>query len=132
MKPEGRDGQTVGDAFERCATGTPAVEMSPTLTQRSPWARRPSRGRRRTTANVEVVQERGPDCRTTGSLVRLPAYTTAQYNNVQTLYLRAALEAGRFPEITTHFWVDRTFSGAHCDPRCFDLGNLSMMRASIG
>ena len=39
------------------------------------------------------------------------------------VYLRAALEAQFFPEITTHFLVDRGI-GDHGDPRCFDLTQL--------
>jgi hypothetical protein len=73
--------------------------------------------------NVEIVQEAGSDCSTTGKLTPLPAYTEDQYKSVASLYLQAALQAGRFPEVTTHFWVDRAFKG-HCDPRCFDLMHL--------
>jgi hypothetical protein len=73
--------------------------------------------------NIEIVQEAGSDCSTTGKLTPLPAYTEDQYKSVASLYLQAALQAGRFPEITTHFWVDRAFKG-HCDPRCFDLMHL--------
>ena len=48
------------------------------------------------------------------------------------LYLQAALQAGSFPEITTHFWVDRT-AGDHCDPRCFDLNHLySVVASTVG
>jgi hypothetical protein len=82
--------------------------------------------------NVEIVQPAGSNCATTGTLVPLPAYSADQYSSVQRLYLLAAHEAGRFPEITTHFWVDRTFRG-HCDPRCFNLGNLyGLVQAALG
>jgi hypothetical protein len=52
-----------------------------------------------------------------------PPYSDNQYLNIALLYLRAALTAGSFPEITTHFVVD-AFEKGHCDPRCFDLDNL--------
>ena len=52
-----------------------------------------------------------------------PPYSDKQYESVLTLYLRAALIAGKFPRITTHFAVD-AFIGGHCDPRCFDLTGL--------
>jgi hypothetical protein len=61
-----------------------------------------------------------------------PPYTDRQYVNVINLYLRAALMAGRFPEIITHFAVD-AFAGGHCDPRCFNLGKLyELIAASMG
>ncbi|MBZ5506423.1 MAG: DUF4157 domain-containing protein [Acidobacteriia bacterium] len=84
--------------------------------------------------NVEIVQERGSDCRTTGKLQPLPkpAYSDDQFNALTKTYLRAALQAGQFPEITTHFWVDRT-AGDHCDPRCFDLTHLyDSIAATLG
>ncbi|HEY2290597.1 MAG TPA: hypothetical protein VGM86_07835, partial [Thermoanaerobaculia bacterium] len=84
------------------------------------------------TVNVEIVQERGTDCRTTGTLTPLTPYTDSQYTNVEQLYLRAALQAGVFPEITTHFLIDRGI-GDHCDPRCFNLGRLyDEIRTAMG
>ncbi|HSI75141.1 MAG TPA: hypothetical protein VK957_04585 [Lunatimonas sp.] len=71
--------------------------------------------------NIEIVQDRGGDCRPNGP--PLPAYTASQYSNVALLYLQATLQAGRFPRITTHFLVDKT-AGSHCDPRCFNLTEL--------
>lgn len=82
-----------------------------------------------TTTNVEIVQERGSDCRTTPPLTPLPAYTTDQYNNVMQVYLRASLEARFFPSITTHLALDRGV-GDHCDPRCFNLSRLYTLIAS--
>jgi hypothetical protein len=81
--------------------------------------------------NVEILQEAHSACRTTGKLEKLPEipYTPTQYENVANLYLQAALQAGVFPETTTHFWVDRDFKG-HCDPRCFNLTNLYNLVAS--
>lgn len=75
--------------------------------------------------NIEIIQQAGSNCMTTGKIVPLPkpAYTEDQYKSLANLYLRAALQAGRYPEITTHFWVDRDLRG-HCDPRCFDLIHL--------
>jgi hypothetical protein len=52
-----------------------------------------------------------------------PPYSADQYANIALVYLRAALAAGRFPEVTTHFVVD-AFERGHCDPRCFDLQHL--------
>ncbi len=52
-----------------------------------------------------------------------PPYSDSQYANIALVYLRAALIAGRFPEVTTHFVVD-AFERGHCDPRCFDLQKL--------
>jgi hypothetical protein len=84
------------------------------------------------TVNVEIVQERGSDCRTTGTLTPLPPYTSNQYTNVMQLYLRAALEARFFPEITTHFLLDKGI-GNHCDPRCFNLNRLyEEIRVAMG
>ncbi|WP_329433047.1 DUF4157 domain-containing protein [Streptomyces sp. NBC_01280] len=70
--------------------------------------------------NVEIVQEKGGKPR---APTRLPSYTAAQYEGVARLYLRAALQARMWPEITTHFLVDRGI-GDHNDPRCFNLGEL--------
>jgi hypothetical protein len=53
-----------------------------------------------------------------------PAYSDNQYNYALSLYLRAALSAGKFPQMTTHFAVDTFDSEAHCDPRCFNLTKL--------
>jgi hypothetical protein len=73
--------------------------------------------------NVEIVAAGGSDCRTTGKLTPLAAYTETQYVNVAQLCLHAAFEAKFFPEITTHFLLDKGV-GDHCDPRCFKLGYL--------
>ena len=82
--------------------------------------------------NVELVQRRGSDCRTTGTLTPLRPYTQHQYEGALTVYLRAAFAAGRFPEVTTHFWIDRAHFG-HCDPRCFDMVRFyDMIAAALG
>jgi hypothetical protein len=61
-----------------------------------------------------------------------PPYSDTQYANIALIYLRAALTAGTFPEITTHFVVD-AFDRGHCDPRCFDLMKLyDTIAASLG
>ena len=78
--------------------------------------------------NVEVFPSaKGSDCETDPDKViplPKPAYEEGQYDAIAKTYLQAALQAGRFPEVTTHFWVDRKIKGAHCDPRCFDLQHL--------
>jgi Domain of unknown function (DUF4157) len=80
--------------------------------------------------NVEILAEEGSDCRTTGKgLKPFPPYDPAVFQGVTSLFLQAALQAGSYPEITTHFWVDRT-AGDHCDPRCFDLNGLYAVIAS--
>jgi hypothetical protein len=71
------------------------------------------------TTNVEVRQIED------GALPS-PIYTESQYEGVKNLYLMAALEAGAFPHITTHFWVDRAVKG-HTDPRCFNMTKLNTM-----
>jgi hypothetical protein len=89
--------------------------------------------------NVEVIQEKGPPCDISPKAkpadvpkLSKPAYTSDQYRSLVLLYLQAALEAGQFPEITTHFWVDRV-AGDHCDPRCFDLPHLyELIAAALG
>jgi hypothetical protein len=86
-------------------------------------------GRIGSRVNVELVQQAGSDCRTTGNLTPLPAYTATQYQGAVLMYLRAALMAGVYPETTTHFWVDRSFRG-HCDPRCFNLQHFYDLIAS--
>jgi hypothetical protein len=53
-----------------------------------------------------------------------PPYSDNQYNNSVGLYLRAALAAGKFPQITTHFALDTFDPEAHCDPRCFNVNKL--------
>jgi hypothetical protein len=60
-----------------------------------------------------------------------PPYSDNQYQSIVALYLRAALVAGIFPEITTHF-VEDAFIQGHCDPRCFDMGKLySLIAAAL-
>jgi len=71
------------------------------------------------TTNVEVRQVEEPP-------FPKPFYTEEQYEGVKNLYLKAALEAGAFPHITTHFWVDRELKG-HTDPRCFNMHKLYKM-----
>jgi hypothetical protein len=84
------------------------------------------------TVNVEIVQERGTDCLATAAATPLSPYTDNQFQSVKRLYLRAALETGTFPEITTHFLIDRGI-GDHCDPRCFNVNRLySLIAAAFG
>jgi hypothetical protein len=61
-----------------------------------------------------------------------PPYSDDQYNSLVKLYLRAALIAGLFPEVTTHFAVDAYLRG-HCDPRCFNLTKFyDLIAAALG
>lgn len=53
-----------------------------------------------------------------------PPYSDNQYNALVTLYLRSALAAGKYPQLTTHFILDTFDADAHCDPRCFNLTRL--------
>jgi hypothetical protein len=85
-----------------------------------------------TSVNVEIVQERGSDCRTTGTLTPLTPYSTSQMDNVKNLYLNAALQARAFPSVTTHFQIDKA-AGDHCDPRCFNVTALyKNIQAALG
>lgn len=53
-----------------------------------------------------------------------PPYSDNQYNSALALYLRSALAAGKFPQMTTHFALDTFDPEGHCDPRCFNLNKL--------
>jgi hypothetical protein len=76
-----------------------------------------------TTTNVEMVQDAGSACSTKDKPTPLSPYSADQYAGVVGVYKRAAVEARYFPEITTHFLIDKV-AGDHCDPRCFDLPRL--------
>ncbi len=60
-----------------------------------------------------------------------PPYSDNQYNSALALYLRAALSAGKFPQMTTHFALDTFAPDGHCDPRCFNLTKLYNSIASV-
>ncbi len=60
-----------------------------------------------------------------------PPYSNNQYNYALGLYLRAALTAGKFPQMTTHFALDTFDPQAHCDPRCFNLTQLYQAIAAV-
>ncbi len=60
-----------------------------------------------------------------------PPYSENQYNSATSLYLRAALASGKFPQTTTHFALDTFAPDAHCDPRCFNLTRLYNSIASV-
>lgn len=110
-----------------------------------------SRQRVASSVHIELIQKRGSDCWTTDTQVkqynaivpkasRIPenkvvplqtssrqAYTASQYQNLTLLYLQSALQAGYFPKITTHFWLDGGEVGKigdHCDPRGLNLTYL--------
>jgi hypothetical protein len=91
--------------------------------------------------NVEIIADTGTDCDATAAALPFTAYAPAAYDAVANLYLKAALEAGQFPEITTHYFLDSitpagspgpvTKSQNRCDPRCFDLDLLYSKIAAI-
>ncbi|HEX7895613.1 MAG TPA: DUF4157 domain-containing protein, partial [Terriglobales bacterium] len=85
--------------------------------------------------NVEISAEEGSDCSTDRKKAKAFApYPLAAYSAVAKLYLLAALEIGQFPEITTHFFLDKspiTGSMNRCDPRCWDLPQLYATIASV-
>lgn len=93
------------------------------------------------TTNVEIVAEKGSDCDTSAGATPFAGYAPAAYDAVARLYVLAALEAGQFPEITTHYFLDSTTpagspgpvtkSQNRCDPRCFDLDLLYSKIATI-
>ena len=60
-----------------------------------------------------------------------PPYSDNQYTSATSLYLRAALASGKFPQTTTHFALDTFDPEAHCDPRCFNLTKLYNSIASV-
>jgi hypothetical protein len=60
-----------------------------------------------------------------------PPYSDNQYNSITSMYLRAALAAGKFPQMTTHFALDTFDPEGHCDPRCFNLTKLYNEIASV-
>lgn len=101
--------------------------------------------------NIELVQKEGSDCFVSSAEVQAynriaddahkiqsgqavpletydrQAYTDSQYEGLTQLYLWAALYAGRFPEIVTHFWLDQgngQVIGSHCDPRGLNLNRV--------
>lgn len=90
------------------------------------------------TTNLEIIKEAGSDCSTStrkGATTPLPPYDPAVYDGVAFVYLKAALEAGQFPEITTHYFLDATATASQnrCDPRCFNLDLLySKIAALLG
>lgn len=53
-----------------------------------------------------------------------PPYSDTQYKNVLNNYLRAALMAGAYPRVATHFLLDTRLPESHCDPRCFNITRL--------
>lgn len=115
-------------------TANPAALTSACAAMSGLFATR--RGRLGTHTNIEIVQEAGSNCQTKATakqpLVPLAPYTTDQYRGVMAVYLRAALQARVFPEITTHFQRDKT-AGDHCDPRCFNLNVLyALIQAVMG
>ena len=109
------------DLTTACATLKPYLDARKTRVESS--------------TNVEIVEpENQLSCAHPEKTKPVPHidYTADQYRSVTLLYLRVALAAQVFPEITTHFWVDRGLRG-HCDPRCFKLGSLyDAIAAALG
>lgn len=122
--------QTVKPLIQACRRVNPLLQAN--------------RTRLASSVNVEIVQMEGSDCfvndaevnafnaiaddankLSSGRAIPLetpsrPAYTENQYESLARLYLKIALEAGRFPQIVTHYWLDQgngQIIGTHCDPR---------------
>lgn len=93
------------------------------------------------TTNIEIIADKGSDCDASSSAKPFSGYAPAAYDAVAKLYALAALEAGQFPEITTHYYLDSTTPAGspgavtkaqnRCDPRCFDLDLLYAKIAAI-
>jgi hypothetical protein len=91
--------------------------------------------------NVEIIADKGTDCDASSAATAFTPYVPAAYDAVANLYLKAALEAGQFPEITSHYFLDSTTpagspgpvtkSQNRCDPRCFDLDLLYSKIATL-
>jgi hypothetical protein len=140
-----------GDRASRMASSRQTATTLINSCQKLNSVLKETRKRVASSVHVEIVQARGSECMVSDSQVKgyntnvpdsskiaensvvplqtweRPAYTDEQYQKVSLLYLLAALEAGQFPEITTHYWVDQgKFGkiGTHCDPRGFDLSRL--------
>lgn len=87
--------------------------------------------------NLEIYREAGTACSTDSKTAQAFApYPAAVYKGVEKAYLLAALEAGQFPELTTHYFLDSpkvTKSQNRCDPRCFRLDMLyGLIQADLG
>lgn len=91
--------------------------------------------------NIEIVANKGTDCDASAGATPFAGYPAAAYDSVAKIYALAALEAGQFPEITTHYFLDAstpagstrpvTSSQNRCDPRCFNLDLLYAKIATI-
>ncbi|WP_310416839.1 hypothetical protein [Chamaesiphon sp. OTE_8_metabat_110] len=77
-------------------------------------------GARSERGNQNTCSARNPNIAT----LPTPPYSDNQYGSALGLYLRAALAAGKFPQLTTHFALDNFDPEGHCDPRCFNLNKL--------
>ncbi len=77
-------------------------------------------GARSERGNQNTCSARNPNMATFPT----PPYSDNQYGSALSLYLRAALAAGKFPQLTTHFALDTFDPKGHCDPRCFNLNKL--------
>lgn len=142
---------TIARICDRLASSPQAVKTLKNSCQKLNPLLRETRKRVASSVHIELIQKRGSECYVTNAQVKAynakvpdhlkisanqvvplqtwdrPAYTPEQYQQVARLYLHAALQAGQFPEITTHYWVDQGKFGKigdHCDPRGFDLMGL--------
>jgi hypothetical protein len=84
-------------------------------------------GARSDRGNQNTCSARNPNIATLPN----PPYSDNQYNSTTSMYLRAALAAGKFPQMTTHFALDAFDPEGHCDPRCFNLNKLYNSIASV-
>ena len=123
----------VAVAGQEAALGASCATLRPVLEARQ--------ARIADTTNVEIIADKGTDCSLGASAKPFSGYVPAVYDAVAKLYVLAALEAGQFPEITTHFFIDSitpagspgpvTTSQNRCDPRCFDLDLLYSKIAAL-
>ncbi len=117
-----------------------------------------SKNRLARSMNVELVQKEGSDCFVSTAQVQAynriaddahqiageqvtplaiygqDAYSDSQYDALTQLYLWAALYAGRYPKLVTHYWLDQGNGqtiGSHCDPRGLDLNRVYRQIASV-
>jgi hypothetical protein len=148
------------DRADRIASSPQTVSTLKNACQKVDPVLKEYRDRVSASLHVELIQMKGSECFITDTQVKAynqnapdsmkikgdrvvslqtwerPAYTPEQYQSLVRLYLQSALQADRFPEITTHYWVDQgTYGkiGTHCDPRGLDLMYLyQQISATIG
>jgi hypothetical protein len=139
------------DGAARMASSSQGSKTLKNACQKLNFVLSENRKRVASSTHIEILQKRGSECWVTNAQVQAynktapdslkiqanqvvpletlerSAYSAEQYEQIAHLYLQAALQAGQFPEITTHYWLDQgKFGriGTHCDPRGFDLMHL--------